>query len=869
MSESRSDMDLLREVLENLHQPEKLNKHPWIKNRMVVEACNQQPGLSIQSPGRQLIQAICSEFLLMLPDRSPSRGLRLDTRWGEFGILAAQYFAPYLFDLPYPASLRDAWQGIDKAILLFVFNNQNNISEQDRNRYQLIGNEPEIAPNSTISDWHRKGLERFAAQIVQHERNLEFKTGIAKPISRWAGLKSFFHKINPPRLVWVWLGRLILILMMALIVMGAWRGWQLFQQAKSLMRQAEELSTLSTSLSDPDRFSEITPLVSQLRTDLASFQKDTNSLLSITPYLGWVPIYGNDLKQAPYLMEMLVQMSVAGDEVLRAVTPLFSSIKDNQLSDILNLIRQLKGADTQLIAAQVALVNIQAARQKIQPDQLSQVIKKIIVEKIDPILISLNDAFPVTDVLQMARLAPRIVGAVGNGPQTYMIMIQNEDELRPTGGFLSAVGLMKIEDGKVTNLTFESSDMVDDLSKSYPKAPWQLDQYMKSQILLFRDSNWFTNFPTTVEWAKYLYAYTRSKVIDGVIAVDQHVLVDLLKIVGPLNVPGVDIPISSENVLGYMRFAKVYDPPPGISWREWDRKQFIGRLSEPLVKKLLSVDNQTWLPLAHGLIQLLDEKHILLHFNDPEMSSLIAKRGWDGAVRVEPNSDYLMVVDSNVGFNKTNALMQSQYEYTVNLDDPLNPTGNLTVTLTNNSQDSSDANPACIQAGGDIRDLPLDQRKYILNDCYWTYLRVYSPAQSQLISSTPHEIPQKWPIREQIIPAHTDILEENIIGAHAFGMLMVVPIGQTLQTNYSYQLPAMVVSNRVGSNSTFNYRLKIQKQPGTQAIPFTFHLILAPGMSVINTSVGSQLVKQSQTEWIFNGKLNEDLVIEVNFIADK
>jgi hypothetical protein len=165
--------------------------------------------------------------------------------------------------------------------------------------------------------------------------------------------------------------------------------------------------------------------------------------------------------------------------------------------------------------------------------------------------------------------------------------------------------------------------------------------------------------------------------------------------------------------------------------------------------------------------------------------------------------------------------------------------------------------------------LPLDQRKYILNDCYWTYLRVYSPAQSQLISSTPHEIPQKWPIREQIIPAHTDILEENIIGAHAFGMLMVVPIGQTLQTNYSYQLPAMVVSNRVGSNSTFNYRLKIQKQPGTQAILFTFHLILAPGMSVINTSVGSQLVKQSQTEWIFNGKLNEDLVIEVNFIADK
>jgi hypothetical protein len=38
-------------------------------------------------------------------------------------------------------------------------------------------------------------------------------------------------------------------------------------------------------------------------------------------------------------------------------------------------------------------------------------------------------------------LAPRLLGAMGKGPQTYLIMIQNEDELRPTGGFLSAVGL--------------------------------------------------------------------------------------------------------------------------------------------------------------------------------------------------------------------------------------------------------------------------------------------------------------------------------------------------------------------------------------------------------------------------------------------
>ena len=148
-----------------------------------------------------------------------------------------------------------------------------------------------------------------------------------------------------------------------------------------------------------------------------------------------------------------------------------------------------------------------------------------------------------------------------------------------------------------------------------------------------------------------------------------------------------------------------------------------------------------------------------------------------------------------------------------------------------------------------------------MDDCYWTYLRVYAPAESQLISSTPHEIPQKWPLREKIIPARTDVLDEKIFGTQAFGTLLVVPKGQTLQTSYSYQLPAMVVSSQP-DGKTFNYSLKIQKQPGTQAVPLTFHLELPPGMVIKNPSPGLQ---QLQEEWVLKTNLNEDVVIEIGF----
>ena len=280
-----------------------------------------------------------------------------------------------------------------------------------------------------------------------------------------------------------------------------------------------------------------------------------------------------------------------------------------------------------------------------------------------------------------------------------------------------------------------------------------------------------------------------------------------------------------------------------------------------MINKLFSGNSQTWSVLIRVIIQLLDEKHILLQFNDPEISSLLAKRSWDGSVQPLPNSDFLMVVDSNVGFNKTNALMQTTIDYQVNLANLIHPVGNLTITLTNNSQVNLEASTECIQAGGDIRKLPLDQRKYIMDDCYWTYLRVYAPAESQLISSTPHEIPQKWPLREKIIPARTDVLDEKIFGTQAFGTLLVVPKGQTLQTSYSYQLPAMVVSSQP-DGKTFNYSLKIQKQPGTQAVPLTFHLELPPGMVIKNPSPGLQ---QLQEEWVLKTNLNEDVVIEIGF----
>ena len=855
MKRTDSPVFLLKIILDNLDVPEKLDTHPWIKSCMVEEACTKDPNLALRSPGRQLVVTISQLFRRMLPIMPPRQGIRLDNRWGEFGLLAAQYFAPFLFGLPYPTSLREAWQGIDRAILLFVFDRETDITDEQRIRYRLVGNESEIAPNSTISDWHRKGIGRLADLIVQYEKHLKSsKSGDASPniLVQSGKVKTLAKKMKK---VWPWLGRLLLLTVLVFLVLGVYRGWQVFQRVRSIQENADALFTLSVSFSKPEQIEQAQQPVSVLRNEMGALQDDLTPFMKIVPLLGWVPVYGGDLSQLPHLLEMGVQLSIVGDEVINAIAPALSGVNNNESLNILDLISGLKDADSQLLAAQVALSRARAARQQIDTEKLSMGMKTLITKKIDPLLLSMEGSFPVDDVLSMARLAPRLLGAVGNGSQTYMIVIQNEDELRPTGGFLTAVGLLVVQDGKIQSLSFESSELVDDLSKPYPKAPWQLDEYMMSEILLFRDSNWFTNFPTTLEWAKFLYGYSRAQSVDGVIAIDQHVIEELLRAIGPIQVEGVDYPITAENVLLYMRSAKE-KAPPGVKARTWDRKQFINQLAAPILEKILSSNGDSWKNLYTTIIQLLEEKHVLLQFNDPEMTALLMRRGWAGVVQPPANSDFLMAVDSNIGFNKTNAQVQTTLTYSLDITNYTKPIGRLTVTHFNNGQ----GNIECIQNPAPVEG-EVSGEAYPINDCYWAYMRIYTPAGTELITSTPQEIPAGWSLREKEIPAHTDILDEGIAGVQGFGTILVVPIGQSLDTSFTFSLPAAVVQTDQ-QNGSHTYRLTIQKQPGTIAIPFTLRIRLPIGAQVESASVS---LRQEGDELVLSTNLRTDVVFEINF----
>jgi hypothetical protein len=490
-----------------------------------------------------------------------------------------------------------------------------------------------------------------------------------------------------------------------------------------------------------------------------------------------------------------------------------------------------------------------AARDKVDVQRLSPEVRNLIVEKLDPILALTEDG------LSVAASFPRLLGATNEGPKTYLLLIQNEDELRPTGGFIGAVGILTVKDGQIINLTFEDSYAFDDWSKPYPAAPWQLRHYMDIPVLTLHDSNWFADYPTTALYAEYLYALSRSHSVDGVIALDQHVVVLALEAIGPVEVEGAPYPITADNVIPYMRLAK--NPPPlEVRPQNWHRKAFINEIASALVKRILEEGDVPWNVLLGAMLRALDEKHLLLQIDDPAVTRVIARRDWDGSITPE-QGDFLMVVDANVGYTKSNAVLDTSLFYDLDLTEQSSPKGMLAVTQTNNAP----ATITCL-AGGKMEGSTAEQT-YPMELCYWGYLRVYKTPGTKLVESTPHGIPASQMLLERAVPTRVDYLNDyEPEKLWAFGTLVLVPAGQSVITKFEFALPVSVFSQASDAKHIV-YKLKVQKQPGTQAVPLTIQIKL-PKYAIVTSAPSGAIQQGSSLSLVTN--LRKDVNMEIIFV---
>ena len=514
------------------------------------------------------------------------------------------------------------------------------------------------------------------------------------------------------------------LLVAGLLLLAGWgiaTAVDLLGHARSLQSHLQQLDGLTTPAAGDLSLADLELAgthLSGMRHDLAAVDTLVGSFLPAARLFWWVPVHGGDLAASPDLLDIGLGVVSAADRTFQALSPALDLVDgpDGGAASALALGRRLLpilvAAQPELQIVKQELDTVAAARAQTDAATLSPQVAGYL-SRLDRYLPWFETA------VDGALLAPELLGA--DGPRTYLILAQNNHELRPTGGFISGVGELTVEDGRLVSLTFSDSYAVDNLGVPHDLTPADFQDVLSGQLWFIRDANWDADFPTSASRAMEIYARDRGTQTDGVIALDLAALQLLVDALGPLQVPGINEPVTGQGVVQVIQ--EQWGGPVGDGWKEWwlHRKDFMGQIASATMARLSGGGSIQPTRVAQALKQAIDEKHLLLYVADPQAGRLLRERNWDGSLP-DPwsSSDVLLVVDTNVGFNKVNPNIERAIEYQVDLGAEGKPLARLAVSYQNRSKQPVGS---CIQEaryGDSYADM--------MDRCYWNYLRVYVPA---------------------------------------------------------------------------------------------------------------------------------------------
>ena len=615
---------------------------------------------------------------------------------------------------------------------------------------------------------------------------------------------------------------LILLGLLAVLLWLGLKAWRVYVAAQSLMdveTEARALMANGVNQIDPDAAE---ALVLGARADIMTLRDELAFTRPIAPYLGWVPRYGPTLVGAPHLLDMADAGSEAGALAVTALKPALAVVQREDFSGarLGELLPILTAAGPQLGEADVALDRYEAARAALDgvvpPEQLPWRIQQ---------LLALSDEW-----LPTARnglgLAPHLPALLGqDGPRRYLILAQNEDEMRATGGFITGAGVITVQSGQITDLSFRDANQVDNWrDKPYDFPPQPLYDFMGLELFLFRDANYWPDFPTSAQKAMDLFVYGQDAApLDGAVAIDQEFLRLLVDATGPVPIPGTDRAINANNLLNTLRQAR--DIQEGQEVRDWvrDRKAFLGGFATAIRAKLEAdfgaVDP---VKLARNLTAAAEERHMMIYVRDPGPAQALTAAGWDGRLPDAPPGDFWTAVDSNMGYNKANYYVERAFTYDVALGDQ--PQAALTITYRHTGPVSDEP---CFQGVAEEFAQAADYLA-IADQCYWNFLRVYTPLGSALVDSSRHVVPGDTLFSGRTWDNTAQPLDE-MPGLTTFGNFLLLPRGGEATAQFIYDLPAGVVEP---GNESSIYRLTIHKQPG-RAEPTVVNVTLPEGTTLV------------------------------------
>lgn len=600
--------------------------------------------------------------------------------------------------------------------------------------------------------------------------------------------------------------KLILVIGMVVVILSVLGFVLVVSPAKKLMSSISVLQSLgqesAAQLKNQDLGAVITQL-DKIDAQVAVIEKDFHRFA----WARFVPFANQYYSDGLHGFAAGKEVLAAGRVAIEAVTPYADILglkglattgdgaktAEDRINFILTTLDKIKpqldDIGVHITAAKTELDQINPSR---YPEQFrGMAIRSNLVNAIsiiDQAAILTNDARP------LLEKAPYVLGM--NEPRKYLVIFQNDAELRPTGGFMTAYSIIQINKGK---LNIVQSNDIYTLDEKFPgniPAPQPILKYLpKVPYWYLRDQNLSPDYKVSMETFYPNYLKTKSPAVDGIIAVDTQVLVDLLKITGPIGVPGFGTYSAEEDkrcncpqvFYELETFADVEGPVvwDSISGRivfaprnYGNRKSFIGPMMQSVMANVMAQPKSRMGNMFASAMGLIASKHVQFYFLDSDTQRAAEAFNLSGRVR-ETENDFLFVVDTNFAGAKTNAWVEYSADLQVEINSDKTATNTLTLTYKNPQHYFEDP-----------------QTKLKLNGIFRDWLRVYVPKGSELIETKGFETGE----------GSGEDLDKTVIE----GFFTLTPLN-TKTITVKYKSP-------VKADST--YKLLLQKQAGSKNFPY-------------------------------------------------
>ncbi len=371
--------------------------------------------------------------------------------------------------------------------------------------------------------------------------------------------------------------------------------------------------------------------------------------------------------------------------------------------------------------------------------------------------------------------------------RVFVVLFQDSEELLPGGGRVVSAALLKTKDGEIVSVE-QLSKTTFDLEIS--KIKEGINSHSRKKILGEEVEN--LEFPSSeVGWSPFFpvnakriessfFDSNKKEGIDGIVVISGKVMVSFLEIIGPILIDGHEGEYNHKNVNIKTKYRAELNRAIQKENREVVLVDPTIEIWEKIFQKIEDLKFQKKKELILALEKHLNQKNVLVYFNDSFSQRKVGELNWGGREKIS-KSDYLMIVDANLISKKTDPYITRNFEYEVDLREN-KKTARLKISY---------------RHSGMIRD-------WIVSD-YESYLRVYVQKDSWLNE----------------ISGANFVKFEKEGEKKIFGTLVEVPLGKKREVEFQYDLPENILAE--------DYSLVIQKQSGVEKLQGTVRVIQKNG----------------------------------------